>query len=405
MIVSRELSWLGVFFTIIIFLTYRSFNQVLFYFSWSAGLLVIILTLGLFICYCRFPIIVIKTLSITGLWLFWAVFVTPFSTDINHHVNILIISFYYILASSLLVFLLTNSSIKKDDVFFLLMTVWVVVNGFLFFLFLIGIYEPVKRDFSGVFHDRNVFSITTLIIMVFTLSFGGGSRFWKIFNVFICVNMIIISKSVTGFLGLLFLAAFLLNKLSFYKKLILSFLLIASTVGVLNLDNPLKNRIDRFYMAATGNSSQLNNNESAFIRMYLVTGGISLASENLFFGVGLDNARLHIMWPDRNTGTFLHNTYLDIITSGGVVMFVMYYVPVFLSLLWLLFVRKKVERISLEAYAFWKSAFLLLALKILYDFTWTTYFEFVMVFSVVYSVYVSLMLKKILNYEKNTLHS
>lgn len=189
------------------------------------------------------------------------------------------------------------------------------------------------------------------------------------------------------------------------KKIAIWSFLIILVIGIFSLDNPLKHRLDRVLFAVTGQTKQLWENESAYIRSYLIEKGFELATERPFTGVGLDNAQFHIMWPTKDTGSFLHNTYLDILTSGGFLMFLLYYFPIFFALGWLFMKRKYFKKSTTYLGQMWLCSLLLLSLKVVYDITWTTYFEFAVVFSVTFSIYSTLCLKKELNSGKNFIYS
>lgn len=381
----------------LVFLTYRSFDHTVFYINWVAGLAIIALACIIYLLRSALTHDLLKTVFASSAWIFIAIIVTPFATDQNHHLEILTISIFYIFSSIFFTELILKSSINPASAFYYVLLAWFLSNLTLFLLFIIGIYLPEKSDFSGVFHDRNVFSITTLIVIALAISFLESSSSMRrasiIFMVSICFLMVLTSRSITGFLGILTMLVFYSQDFSFKKKIFLLFFILSITAVTLVIDNPIKERIDRFILSVVGETDQLDSNESAYIRMFLLKNGFQLGLDYLSTGVGLDNARLHVIWSDRNTGSFLHNNYLDILTSGGLAMFISYYLPVFYILFWLFLKRKYLDRLSEKYRGLWRAAFLILVLKLLYDFTWTTYFEFGMVFSLVFSFYVFFILK------------
>ncbi|WP_261824618.1 O-antigen ligase family protein [Vibrio neonatus] len=278
---------------------------------------------------------------------------------------------------------------------------WCFVNLVLLILFFLGIYKPMKGDFSGVFHDRNVFSITTCLVMAFSIAqmHINPKKLYKMviyFGLISCAVMILISKSITGLLGLLVLCLFLLIKLPFRQRCIICITLVITLIILLLIDNPISARIDRFFMAISGNIDSLRVSESAYLRVYIFQHGFDLFSQHKWVGVGLNNAKNFVIWPNRGVGTFLHNTYLDILTSGGIPLFIVYYFPIIYSLIWLLKNKKKVLMLSDDNYYLWKLASVLLTLKLVYDLTWTSYFEFFMVFTVMFSIYIVFHLKTLI---------
>jgi O-antigen ligase len=380
---------------LIVFLTYRSFSIPIFYVSWVASLILCLVYFSYILVNMKIYKALIRTFFISSLWLIFAVLITPFTTNIEHHLKFTLISAYYVLFSVLMCDFIIRSNTNLTQLFRWLLNVWVFVNTFFFIAFMLGYYEPSKTNFSGVFHDRNVFSITSLIIMFFAYGFKGSCKMLSWINVSfylsigLIFSMIIVSRSITGLLGIFLLLLFFMEKLSNFKKLLTFSFCIFLVVLLFNANDELRYRVDRIITASTGDVELLNRNESAYIRLHLIKEGFELGNNNIATGVGLDNARLHVKWPEKNTGSFLHNTYLDIYTSGGIAMFVLYYGVILAVLLWLYIMKGRLDTLPYKYEQMRSTAFMLLMLKLLYDVTWTTYFELGMVFSVVFSISIS----------------
>lgn len=391
---------------IVVFLTYRSFNHNVFYINWMAGLAIIAMAFTLALLRSKISKIFIITLGVSGAWLVVAVIVTPFVTDLQHHFKILVVSTFYLIGSAFFVDILYRSKYDIGRIFYGLLVSWFFINAVLLIAYYTELYIPAKRDFSGVFHDRNVFSITTLIIVALALShLSSLCRKERILIAFMAASsiiMILVSKSITGFVGVILVFLFLSFGLKAVHKIAMLVLTMVLAAGVTISENPIKDRIDRFYLSAAGQTEQLRTNESAYIRMHLITSGFHLGLDHPITGVGLDNARFHVMWPEKDTGTFLHNTYLDIFTSGGFLMFAFYYLPILYVVLWLLIKRKYFVTLSSSKQALWRAALIILLLKLTYDLTWTTYFEFGMIFSLVFAIYSFLILRRNVEYVQNT---
>ena len=382
-----------------VFLTYRAFSD-LFYVNWMAGFVVVAVFSVILLSGYKLSRAFFYTLALVMAWTVWAALITPWATDIGHHVKYLIVSSFYLVASCAFSYLLLSRSSLIPLLFSVLMWVWLAVNGLLLIAFFAGIYHPAKGDFSGVFHDRNVFSITTVIVLTLYLAFRFPvARIESMLaglSVYLgCALMVLVSKSITGYLGLTLITVIFAFRLSTVARFFLLSVGFVVFIGIVATENPISDRIDRFYMAATGQMEGLRESESAYVRKHLLVEGAKLAADRPMFGVGLDNAREHVKWPGEDTGSFLHNTYLDIATSGGVMLFILYYLPIGAGFVFFLWVRRKVRITgSSDTVAFWYAGFSLLALKLLYDFTWTTYFEFAMVFSVVFSLFLASDIKR-----------
>ncbi|PMO57026.1 hypothetical protein BCT07_13495 [Vibrio breoganii] len=381
---------------LVIILTYRSFEtKIVFYLSWLSGLFIILLYTLLTTFKMKLTLANAKCQCVVLLWAFCCILSCSTVMDLSIHLKTFVVATFYMFTSILISDLLIRGKFDFTKYTYNILLVWTVSNFILLVLFFMGVYEPIKHDFSGLFHDRNVFSITTLLVVGFAVSHKNDYKRIKISSaimylcLIICIAMIIISKSITGFIGV-FLLLFLY---SFYfhirvRIVVYSFLFFV-IVCVLITDNPLSARISRFAIAIFGDADSLNNNESAYLRLFLFKTGIKLFLENPFLGIGLDNAKLVAIWPHRGYGSFLHNTYLDIITGGGVLLFLAYYGPIFYCWGWLVKYRK-IVKVSLgnRYYKLWKLSFVSLCLKLLYDLTWTTYFEYFMVFTVIFSMYI-----------------
>ncbi|MEZ9899049.1 O-antigen ligase family protein [Vibrio breoganii] len=324
---------------------------------------------------------------------------TFFAYDRSEHLKVLVVTTFYMLTSIFLADMLIKSRLRLDNYSFQMLFIWTFANLVLLFLFFIFDFKPGKGDFSGVFHDRNVFAITTLLVIGFSISFRKSK--FSIFeqyifsaNLFICFGMVIASKSITGLLGMLVICFLYSFKLTLTKRLWIFLFVFISLLCLLVTDNPISERLVRFGIALFGDTDSLRNSESAYLRVFLIKTGIEIAKDNILFGVGLNNASQLFNWPGREFGSFLHNNYLDILTSGGIPLFIVYYTPLLYAWSWLIKNRKKVKNLlSKRNYDLWEFSFISLSLKFVYDLTWTSYFEFFLVVTVTFSVYSVFYLK------------
>lgn len=393
-----------------VFLTYRSFSN-LFYVNWLAGLTILGAFIIILLSGYKLNRAFFYSLVIVMAWTVWAALITPWATDILHHIKYLLVSSFYLVASCVFSYLLLSNPRSIEPAFSLIAWVWVGVNTLFLIGLYVGAYHPAKGDFSGVFHDRNVFSITTVIVLALYLAFRfPAPRVQSMLAAALvyssCALMILVSKSITGYLGLLLVTLIFSFRFSTVVRFFILSTGLAFFAGVVATQNPISDRIERFYLAATGQTEELRESESAYVRKHLLVKGTELAVTYPLLGVGLDNARNHVKWPGLETGSFLHNTYLDILTSGGLPLFLLYYLPLFFGFFYFCFRRKKVfRRRKNNMINYWYCGFSLVSLKLLYDMTWTTYFEFAMVFSVVFSIFMIFELKTRLHFEKDSVRS
>lgn len=401
------LGWLVGLCLVVVLLTYRSFEtNFVFYLSWFSGLFIVFLFANTTVIKVKIDRVTALVLSIVLAWLIIGFLLFPFAYNKTEHFKILVITTFYMVTAIFFSELLIRSKINFEKYTLFMINIWVIVNLILLVLFFLGVYIPEKHQFSGVFHDRNVFSITTLLVVGFAVSHSEGitgrfSRLLLYLSVIACFAMILISKSITGSLGLLILMFLYSQRLTLAKRIFAFSMLILTSVAVIVTDNPLSARISRFVIAIMGDIDSLNTNESAYLRVYLIKRGFELIAQHPWVGVGLNNAKEFVVWPDRGYGSFLHNTYLDVFTSGGFPLFLVYYGPIFYCLFSLVSFRKKVLMILDEPYySLWKLAFVSLILKLICDLTWTTYFEYFMVFTVIFSMYITFYIKRALRVRK-----
>ena len=133
-------------------------------------------------------------------------------------------------------------------------------------------------------------------------------------------------------------------------------------------------RASRFIAFISGNVEIFANTESAFVRPYMIFQGIRILGENPVFGVGMDNARYFFTWPARDTESYLHNNYLDLVISFGIFGFFVYYYPM------ITFLIRVVLKLKND---FVVAGVHLLVMKLLYDLTYTNYSDFFPVFTMV----------------------
>jgi hypothetical protein len=382
---------------ILIFLTYRSFQDAIFYINWIVGFFVFLLYVSISSIKIRINVVTLHTANYALCWLVIALLLTPFTKNINTHIIIFLVSLFYTVICILIMHFLFDF---KIDLIFLsnkMLLVWTIINVLFLIAYFAGIYIPRKLSFSGIFYDRNVFSITTAIIIGFNLGsikkkIRVNSKEFLLF--LLCFIMIVISRSLTGIVCVGFLLINIIKKSERHSKWLILILSVLSIFLLITTNNVILQRIMPVLMAVSGRASQLYESESAYIRLYLIINGFRLGVRYLFTGVGLDNAQYYINWPSRDVGSFLHNTYMDIFTSIGLIGFLFYYFPIIYA--FFLLNKRSIIRYCYTNDSFRQKrniAVIFFGLKIIYDCTWTTYFEFGMIFPFIFLIYCSLWIK------------
>src|SRR5699024_6694572 len=104
-------------------------------------------------------------------------------------------------------------------------------------------------------------------------------------------------------------------------------------------------RMERFLMVFTS-PNELRQGESAYLRSFFINESFNVIKENFFNGVGLRNSKYYLIPPNyiargELVGTYSHNNFLEVFISGGVLAFLLYYVPYFYSMIKMWARRKK----------------------------------------------------------------
>lgn len=217
---------------------------------------------------------------------------------------------------------------------------WLLVNGlsFIIFVFANGIYG--SGTFSGIMENRNIFAISTTIIVSYIMFFKQSYENKKTINFLILISFIFIltTLSVKGFAGwlLFFVLTNILNSNISnnrkYKNIIYVFIILSLLMTILiATDNPVIHRIERFIMVYTA-PEELRMSESAFLRSYYFNESIELIKANPLTCIGIRNSRYYLIAPHlqaigADTGTYSHNNFLEILLNGGIFAFILYYVP------------------------------------------------------------------------------
>lgn len=372
-----------------------------FYASWIIE--VIILILYIFHVSRKGGILKINCkVSLTmSMWMAYCIIlpiVTPI-VDLQMHIKIILISFFYTIISVIICDNIFRSSQRFYGTMYYFSLCWTVISCITFVLFMSGItLFPNKRNFSGIFWDRNVFSMITLFFNTFLLfnkNFFLNKMKKKALFMFILNSIFILfSLSFTGFIGLsLILFIYVIGFTRNVKKIGITILLMISLIGIFFTENPLKHRVERFTLVFT-DPTQLNDSESAFGRVYLMKQSLHYISENFWTGVGVNNSRYYITRGDfADKGTFSHNNYLESMLNGGIINFILFYIPIIQIVTFLVKNRKVIFQKNKYEYKIYIYILALLFLKLLFDFTWVGYFEFGLVFIYVYLYYYTISFK------------
>ncbi len=176
----------------------------------------------------------------------------------------------------------------------------------------------VKRQFASFFSNKNTFGILLvigIIVCTYLYMLNKKSKFFFVFLFFI-LNLIWTESTNSLISVIIFLATFffMFYKINYIKRTLIifagvsiSFFLLRSNFfeGVVNFM--------RF-----GDISELSG------RTNLWLAGLKVFSENIIFGIGLGHSPRILSNSGYENDQF-HNGYIEILVSGGIVLFIIYF--------------------------------------------------------------------------------
>lgn len=319
-----------------------------FYFNWIAGSILISFSVFRILLDNKITKSSIYVFLLSTMWLLFPIINVTGNKikNMGEHYKYLILYIFYIVVSIIVVSALNKLSIeKKDSIMLFSNWLWTIVNliAYVIFLFFNPLYN--NDTFSGIMENRNIYAVTTTILVSYLIFFKKNYSRRKQVNLLIVISFLLVlsTASVKGFVGWLLiyiLSNFYSLDISITKKrrnqfiiILLGFLLIMILVIT---DNPIIFRIERFLMVFTA-PNELRMSESAYLRSYFIHESINVIKDNPFDGIGIRNSRYYLIPPlmqaeGATEGMYSHNNYLEILLSGGIFAFLMYYIPFFISM-------------------------------------------------------------------------
>lgn len=188
-----------------------------------------------------------------------------------------------------------------------------------------------------------------LMIIPLLVAFGTGSRKVIISFIFSVFALEIFQKSN--------------NVLVFIKKSFRFVILFGLIFSLLKL--PIFSSINERFTSFTNLFSEnAATDSSTLARKRLINLGLEIWNENIIGGIGMNGTLSNSF----NLGTYLHNNYVELLATVGLVGFMLYYLLYFISLIKLLFYRKyDIDKILI---------LLLIIINLLLDIACVSYYSF-----------------------------
>ena len=240
---------------------------------------------------------------------------------------------------------------RHTELYFIIMSIWLCTNlVFLVIHIFLGLSSGNADilGFSGLLNDRNNFAIQTVFLLVLS-DFTTRFRKMQVLHIFICSIFIFFSGSLTA-LSIIFIFIFykffqLPNQTKIHISCLMFFILYYFRSDIRNLLETTLNRINNVYAMLSGASIS---DGSTSTRIWLLEKGWELLSENILFGIGLNNTSKYISYSrEKGTdGINTHNNFLEILVTSGLVGFILHY-SLILSVLVMLKTNKNKNKIRL----------------------------------------------------------
>lgn len=301
----------------------------------------------------------VKRTEIFKFLLFWViysvlllVFVKDFGAFIEH--------FIYLLTAFIMAIFASVYLTEEED--FCLILRWFEVAAIIFSV--IGIYEIITGDYRFVVEDsldlyQNAsMALSTIGIRIPISAFGNPNTFGFFLLFAYCVSvslsrlkktragrivsvissiifflLIIATQSRACFIsvlvGSLVLVALDFHKIKMAQKILFIVVLIAGSSYIISWLSANK----ELYEALMTIDVSADADGSDRIRMNLISNGMKILSEHYFLGTGLGQIEYHMAKPGMlwtRDITNIHNWWIEILVSSGVVVFV-YYVALYIK--------------------------------------------------------------------------
>jgi O-antigen ligase len=268
------------------------------------------------------------------LWIGYALVCTPFVYSTTHHINSLLQTLILTsIAIFVIISLFSHEKLASRMIIFTVV-IWVIVNFCFWCAWISGSYSYEKIDFSGLFNNRNEFSVHTIILMSMFLFLVKKHKHVKYFVCILSFILIVASRSTKGFLFFFFVLFYPVFLRTTVKRKV--FVLLVSLVmvyGIIAVLPSIRERILRFVMVFAS-PAELRLSESAFLRTWLIINGFNLIVKNPIFGLGIDNSRYllippHMQLDGSDAGLYSHNNFIEMGLNAGIFGLLLFYFPIF----------------------------------------------------------------------------
>jgi len=365
-----------------IIFTVGSISKV-FYINWMVGF-VLIFTWIANLAYNRIlPRYLAYAILLQFLWLIYSILIIPWTEHTMVHLKGLAITLFY----NTVAFIIGDYILRNKETFAKIYTrvaiLWILTNGLVLLIIIIAPDLELGK-FSGIYANRNEFAITTTIFLSAPVFMHISSRKWKAaLLILLGVILILVTQSIKGIIGLVLIFVLYINYSTRKNYVIITFFVLALGFFLLMFtNNPIRERMDTF-SSLFKEDTELGIGESAYKRYELSQQSFRLIRNKPLFGYGINNSTQYLKTTrklqrekegiaEETIGTYSHNNFLEMIINGGFVALLLYYLPLFFSLL---YINRKLKKQSGTRYH--RYILVLLYLKLFFDLGMVSYHSFI----------------------------
>lgn len=194
-------------------------------------------------------------------------------------------------------------------------------SDLLSFRFDAGMYNPNHTSF--------VFAVGSICLLYILLTTRRRLHSSLLVLPLVFLNLGILLTGSRQGIVVVVAGAFILLMFSLNRKRVVAvaaLFVIASVFFALGLersrDLPVERRIQRLFEFASGDTEA---DGSIRTRLHLVKSGLNMFRQNPLLGVGMGQYRFNIIDYGGPRSTYAHNNYVELLSSGGAIGFVLYY--------------------------------------------------------------------------------
>ncbi len=321
---------------------------------WYTGSIIVFLTILNILQKGKIDKVLLNTVKVNSLWLIYVLFSSYGIISLELHLKAIFETLIYILFSAIIFYFFKSLQDLLRMIYYS-MVPFIIVSLIVLLLLILGIdINNSDYAYASIYNNRNSYAMMTIIYLTIAVytpeaymnNFIKQSR--PLFLI-ILILLTLLSLSTNGLLGIIILGLIYYLQKYNLRKAMLKISVFIVFIGLFYFAIPesyqrMINKVDAL-SAYNHDDMQSKRNSSAAIRLYLAINAYELFLEHPIKGVGVNNAQFYLRSPanilrgiDKNYNS--ENNYSEMLLNGGIVAFLLYYIPT----IWLLFKLTRIKK-------------------------------------------------------------